>query len=97
MHISTTRGDAECNVEKGTEDANTPPQGEVHSAHTMTWSTRTEKEDFGYDFANLLLDVQGTAQGAETRELTTDTGHLTMLVDIAERQGIASTTNFTRA
>lgn len=70
LHNSTTPSDAECKVQKGQRDAkhppqnqvtNTPPQGEVHSVHTMTGQTPTEEEDFGHAFSISPPASQGEA------------------------------------
>ena len=61
LHNSTTHSGAEGKAPKGRENANTntlpqdevtntPPQGEVHSAHTMTGPTPMEGKYFGYAF-----------------------------------------------
>ena len=70
LHNSMTHNDAERKGQKGKESANTPPQdeitntlpqGEVHSAHTMTGPTPTQEEDLGYAFAPSSPASQWTA------------------------------------
>ena len=70
LHNSMTHNDAERKGQKGKESANTPPQdeitntlpqGEVHSAHTMTEPMPTEEEDCGYAFVTPSPASQGEA------------------------------------
>ena len=70
LHNSTTHNDAECKAQKGKEGLNTPtqdevtntlPQGEVHSAHTMTEPMSTEEEDCRYAFVTSSPASQGGA------------------------------------
>lgn len=56
LHKSTIHSDTECEAQKGKEDTNTPPQGEINSAHTMTGSTPKE-EGFRLCFCDAITSL----------------------------------------